>query len=156
MKTYEILKPLLMSYAKEGVPFLSFDQFNNIVQLYRDEFYACQHIEGFIWDIGKRYNFWTVDTVSRYHRHVFFAQIVKPIRISFEIPSASKNSIIPLSISMFDDDGPYFTQEQNLAVELNRFVEYEDPKFEANPWKIYPWRKIDTVCAHVLENCKVA
>jgi hypothetical protein len=155
MIVYEIPKPLLMVYAKEDKPFLSFDQFDNLVQLYRDEYFACQYIDGFIWDIGVRYNFWTRDTSNRYYRHIFFKDIPKPIRISFEIPHITKNATIPLIISIFDDDGVYFTQTQHVLVELNRFHEFQDDKYRDDPWKICSWRKVDTVRDCVFEHCRI-
>ena len=39
MITYEIPTPMFRMFAKDGVPFMNFAQFNNLVQLYRDEYW---------------------------------------------------------------------------------------------------------------------
>lgn len=143
MVVYNIPRTILMSYSKEGRPFMSFDQFNNLVRLYRDEFYAAQYLEGFIYDIGVRYNFWTVDTANRYTRHLFFDRIRGQISISFEIPDVRKFATIPLAVKIFDEEGVFFTQEQRVTVELIA---------DGNP-TICSWRKLDTVREFVLREC---
>lgn len=135
MKTYEIHKPFLMQLAVDGVPFVSFDQFNNLVKLYRDDFYASQYVEGFTYDIGVEYNVWTVDCHNRYYRHLWFAQITKPIWISFDVPNLNRNATIPLLIKIFDEDGLYFQQEQNICMERR----------VGDRFSVCSWRKIEAV-----------
>lgn len=146
MVVYHIPKSFLLAYAKPDRPFLSFDQFNNLVRLYRDEFYATQYVEGFIYDIGVRYNVWTVDTVNRYHRHLFFDRIRGRISISFEIPNAHANATIPLEIAIFDEGGLYFTQRQRVTIE----------HFVGGKPVLCSWRKIDTVRDFVLRETGAA
>ena len=144
MAVYEIPKPVLESFGKPGKPFLSFDQFNNVVQRYRDEYYAAQNIDGFIQDIGVAYNLWTVDLQATYHRNLFFDLVPKSVRISIEIPEVQKHSSFPLSIVIFDDAGAYFTQTQNIAVERNiggKFV-------------LSAWRRVEPIRDFVLRETR--
>jgi hypothetical protein len=131
-------------FAKDGVPFMNFAQFNNLVQLYRDEYWASQYVEDFINDIGVRYNVWTRSTVNTYYRHIFFDEIKKPISISFRIPHLSRNATIPLHVSLFDEDGVFFTQEQLLAIE----------RINGTKRNMCGWRKIDTVRDFLLSQCE--
>ncbi|MCB1327941.1 MAG: hypothetical protein KDK28_00045 [Maritimibacter sp.] len=146
MVVYDISKSFLLAYAQPDRPFLSFDQFNNLVRLYRDEFYATQYVEGFIYDIGVRYNVWTVDTVNRYHRHLFFDRIRGRTSISFEIPHARANATIPLEIAIFDEGGLYFTQRQRVTIE----------HLVGGKPVLCGWRKIDTVRDFVLRETGAA
>lgn len=144
MKTYQIPKTMFRMFASEGVPFMNFAQFNNLVQMYRDEFWASQHVEGFIYDIGVRYNVWTRSTNNTYYRHVFFDEIKTPISISFRIPHLTRNATVPLHIALYDEDGVYFTQEQLLAIE----------RIEGSKKSICGWRKIDTVRDFLIAECE--
>lgn len=144
MITYEIPTPMFRMFAKDGVPFMNFAQFNNLVQLYRDEYWASQYVEDFINDIGVRYNVWTRSTVNTYYRHIFFDEIKKPISISFRIPHLSRNATIPLHVSLFDEDGVFFTQEQLLAIE----------RINGTKRNMCGWRKIDTIRDFLLTQCE--
>lgn len=146
MIIYKIPQTIFRMFANDGVPFMNFAQFNNLVQMYRDEYWASQHVEGFAWDIGVRYNVWTRSTVNTYYRHVFFDQIKAPISISFKIPHLTRHSTVPLHIALFDEDGVYFTQEQTLALE----------RIEDGKGRICSWRKIDAVRDFVLSECDAA
>lgn len=146
MIIYQIPPTMFRIFAKDGVPFMNFAQFNNLVQMYRDEFWASQHVEGFMWDIGVKYNVWTYSTVNHYYRHVFFDQIKQPISISFKIPHLSQQATIPLHVSLYDDDGEYFTQEQTLAIE----------RLTNGQGRMCGWRKIDPVREFVLSECEPA
>lgn len=143
MITYEIHRGFLLKLADPGIPFLSFDKFFNIAKTYRDEFFACQHIEGFLWEVGVKYNVWTYDLHAKYHRHVFFDEIKKPIKISFDIPHLTKDTRVPLNITIFDDEGVIFTMNQVLVFDVLKNGE----------WKISPWRKIEPIKNCVLSLC---
>lgn len=125
---------------------MNFAQFNALVQMYRDDYWASQYVEGFISDIGIRYNVWTRSTVNTYYRHIFFDQIKKPILISFRIPHLSRHATIPLHVALFDDDGVYFTQEQLLAIE----------RIKDGKGQMCGWRKIDTVRDFLLSQVEAA
>lgn len=135
MKQYEIHRPFLMQLAKNDVPFVTFDQFNNLVKLYRDEFYATQHVDGFINDIGVAYNVWTVECTNHYRRHLWLDRITQPIWITFDVPELQRHATIPLHIKIFDDDGVYFEQRQRISLERR----IEDRFF------LCSWRKIEPV-----------
>ena len=139
MITYEIHKPFIMQLETNDVPFVSFDQYSNLVKLYRDDFYAAQHVDSFICDIGVEYNVWTVECHNRYYRHLWFDQIERPISISFEVVDLRKSATIPLKIKIFDADGIYFEQDQSICIERrvgDRFL-------------ISSWRKVEPVRAFV-------
>ena len=146
MITYEIPTPMFRLFAKDGVPFMNFAQFNNLVQMYRDEFWASQYVENFAEDIGSRYNVWTRSTSNTYHRHIFFDQIKSPISISFDVLPLKQRATIPLHITLFDEEGIYFTQEQVLVIE----------KISDGKGQICGWRKIDTVRDFLLSQTKCA
>ncbi|WP_428336302.1 hypothetical protein [Paenirhodobacter sp.] len=135
MITYEIHRPFLMQRAKEGVPFLSFDQFHNLVKLYRDDFYAAQNVAGFAQDIGQNYNVWTVDCQSRYHRHLWFSEVRAPVWISFEVAEPSKPARLPLQVRIFDAGGLYFEQLQHICFERR----------VGQRFQVCSWRKIEPV-----------
>jgi len=147
MAVYQIPKPILCSFGQVGKPFLSFDQFNNVVQKYRDEHYAAQNIENFADNIGVAYNLWTIDAQSRYFRNLFFAAVWKPISISFCIPHIDHAASFPLAITIFDEDGVYFTQEQRIAVERRT----------GDGFTLTSWRRIPAIRDFVLsehEKCR--
>lgn len=143
MITYQIPTAMFRMFSKDGVPFMNFAQFNNLVQMYRDEFWASQHVEGFLWDIGVKYNVWTRTTVNQYYRHVFFDEIKQPISISFKIPHLAQHATIPLSVTLYDEGGVYFTQDQTLAIE----------RIKGGKGRICGWRKIETIRNFVLNEC---
>lgn len=143
MKTYQIPKAMFRQFANLGIPYMNFAQFNNLVQMYRDEYWASQYVEGFMWDVGVKYNVWTRRTVNTYHRHIFFDEIHLPIWIAFEIPNLNKRATIPLYVTLFDDEGLYFTQEQLLVVE----------RIEGATKAIRGWRQIETIRDFLLSEC---
>ena len=139
MIVYEIHMPFLRLFAKEGVPFMTFDQYGNLVKLYRDDFYATQHVDMFAVDVGVKYLVWTYDAHAHYYRNVFFDQIDKPMYISFEIPDAESNAVIPLHVKVYDDDGVIFAQEQKLMVS----------RFANGAFHKTGWRKVPEIRAFV-------
>lgn len=141
MLKYTIPHPFLRSFKKEGVPFMTFDAFNNVAQEFRDNYWASQHVEGFLWDMGVRYNVWTVQTINQYHRHLMFHEQSEPLTISFAIPDELKASCIPLDIILYDSNGAYFTQRQFLAIE----------RITPSGSSICAWKRIDTIRDFVLQ-----
>lgn len=117
--SYKITPSVLKTFADPSKPFLSFDQFVNIAQWYRDDYYARDHVPGFDADIGTAYLVWTRHTSSSYFRHIFPDQLTKDLTISFEIPHLEHASWFPLVIKVFDEDGLYFLHEQQLVIERN-------------------------------------
>jgi len=133
-----------MKLADPDVPFLSFDKFFNVAKIYRDEFFACEHIEGFLWDVGVLYNVWTYDLNAKYHRHVFFDTLKKAVKISFDIPHLASDTRVPLNVTVFDEDGVIFTMNQVLVFDTSK-----DGK-----WKITSWRKIAPIKECLLTLCR--
>jgi hypothetical protein len=129
---YQITRSFFEQFEKEGRPFLSFDQYDNLVRKYRDEHYAVECIESFSEDVGRRYNLWTVETQNRYFQNLFFNQIKAPLIIEFSIPNAQRKASFPLSISVYKDGDLVFTQKQIIAVQ----------KIVGNKAKTVGWRKI--------------
>ena len=140
MAEFKISKPALLAFGQAGKPFLSFDQFNNVVQVYRDEFYAAQRVPGFLTDVGTKYNLWTVNSENRYLRNLFFDEVDGGVSISIEIPNIEKKSSFPFIIKIFDDNGTYFEQAQNIAVEANR----------GDGFKVTSWTKVPAIREFVL------
>lgn len=140
MVSFKIPNELLEQFKTADVPYMSFDQFNNLVKIYRDEHYAAKHIENFVADIGRQYNLWTVDTYNRYSRNLFFDQITKPLYISLLIPHCDKAKYFPLLISIYDEDDEYFSQEQNVAVQ----------RIIGSKVRPTSWRKIEALSDFVL------
>ena len=140
MAEFKISKPALLAFGQIGKPFLSFDQYNNVVQVYRDEFYAAQRIPNFLTDVGHKYNLWTVNSVNRYMRNLFFDDVDGYVSISIEIPNIDKKSSFPFIIKIFDNNGVYFEQNQNIAVEVNR----------GEGFKITSWTKVPPIREFVL------
>jgi len=116
-KEYTLTPADLKTFSTSGMPFLTFDEFLNIVKWYRDGFYAGMNVTNFITDIGKKYNVWTRHTVSTYHRHIIFSELVDSVTLSFEIPHLEKFASFPLKIKISDGDGIYFYHEQELAID---------------------------------------
>lgn len=143
MIIYEVPLAILLKFADRDIPYLSFDKFHNVAKLYRDEYFACQYIDGFMWDVGVKYNVWTRDLYAKYHRHVFFDAVKTVIKISFEIPHLTKNATVPLNISIFDEDGVYFTMNQDLAFDVKK----------GDKWKVTSWRKIEPIRDGVMQLC---
>ncbi|MDJ0630503.1 MAG: hypothetical protein QNJ44_19760 [Rhodobacter sp.] len=117
--TYELLPGVLKTFADPGIPFLTFAHFVDIVQWYRDVYFAPEHVPGFEQDIGKKYQVWTRSATSLYERHLFPGELGGPVTISFEIPSLPSAAWFPLFVSMYDDQGLYFRHEQKLVIERN-------------------------------------
>lgn len=125
MKTYTLSPGVLKTFASPGRPFLSFDQFVNVVQWYRDVYYAADNVNNFSEDIGRTYSVWTRSAVSNYIRHIFPDELTHDISISFEIPDLKFASWFPILVRMYDQDGLFFWHEQKAVVERNiggRFV----------------------------------
>lgn len=141
--TYKLSPGMLKTFADPGKPFLTFDQFVTIVQWFRDDYFAPDHVSGFSEDIGRAYQVWTRSAVSSYHRHIFPDELVGDITISFEIPSLDSAAWFPLVVRMYDDQGLYFLHEQKLVIERNlgdRFV-------------LSSWRKVPEVRDYLLSQC---
>ena len=139
MITYEVYKRFILQQKRDDAPFLTFDGYPCLIKIYRDEFFAPQYIEGFLWDIGVKYNVWTVETYSNYYRHLWFDQIKSPVYIDIDIPHMNKHATLPLHFKIYDEDGVYFEQLQHICMERrigDRFV-------------MCSWRKIDAVRAFV-------
>ncbi|WP_223640638.1 hypothetical protein [Rhodobacter sp. TJ_12] len=126
MIAYRISPDKLRTFGTEGKPFLSFDQFLNLVQHFRDDHYAAQHIQGFVEEVGRFYSIWTVTQESRYFRHIWFDQIDSDLSIEFQILPLTQSSNFLLDIALRGADGAlYFTNRQKLAVDRlvgDRFV----------------------------------
>lgn len=141
MAVYNIAKPRLLTYGQLGVPYLSFDRFNNIVQVYRDEYYAAQRIDDFLLDMGVTYMMWTASLENRYLRNLIFDEIDGYISISIEIPNIDKKSTFPFEIKIFDEKGVFFIQHQEIAVQTR----------SGNGFKLTGWRKVPSIREFVLE-----
>lgn len=124
-KSYQMTPQVLKTFADPSKPFLSFDQFVNIAQWYRDEYYARDNVAGFDQDIGTAYLVWTRHTSSTYFRHIFPDLLENEVTISFEVPHLNHASWFPLVIKMYDPEGMIFAHEQQLVLErkvAERFV----------------------------------
>lgn len=140
MITYQISPGEVKTFASPAKPFLAFNEFVNIAQWYRDVYFAPEHVSGFERDIGQLYNVWTRRSVSAYHRHIFPEELTDALTISFEIPHLERNATFPIRITLFDDFGVYFEQDQEVVLERNiggRFV-------------LSGWRKVRPVADFLL------
>jgi len=117
MQTYEITPGQMRTFGVPAHDFLTFDQYVNVVQWYRDLYYATDSIPGFARDIGVRYRIWTRRTSCTYHRHIFFDQTRRPVTIGFSIPHLQHRATFPIRAVLFDADGLYYEHEQEIAVE---------------------------------------
>lgn len=133
MTEFVIPKPKLLSYGQLGIPFLSYDKFNNLVRDVRDELWASQKIKNFASDFGRSYNLWTVDCENFYRRNLFFEQVQSHVMVSIEIPHIDKKSSFPIRAVIYDENGTYFEQCQNIAVETKR-----GDKFRPTAWVRVP------------------
>lgn len=145
MATFHIAKPRLLTFGQPGVPYLSFDRFNNIVQVYRDEYLAAQRIEDFLSDMGVTYMMWTASLTNYYRRNLIFDEVNGYISISIEIPNIDKKSTFPFEIKIFDERGVFFIQHQEIAVQTH----------SGNGLKLTGWRKVPAIRDFVLEEAGV-
>lgn len=132
-KVYELNHADLYTFALSGMPFLTFDEFLNIVKWYRDGYYAGSNVKGFSNDVGRKYSVWTRHTVSNYYRHVVLEEIIGDLYLSFEIPDLNRRGSFPLLVKLYDEGGDYFVHQQELAVE--RFV---NDRFVLSSWAKVP------------------
>lgn len=133
MIVYTLTKNDLKTFAISGHPFLSFDEFVNIVKWYRDYFYAAQNVRDFAATAGVEFNVWTRAIQCKYSRHVYLDQIKGDVNLSFEVPHLDRHSKFPLTVTMYDKDGVYFECELELALE--RCV---DGRFVLSSWSRVP------------------
>lgn len=117
MISYTLSPSVLKTFGTPEKPFLSFDQFINIVQWYRDVFYAVDNVKGFEKDIGTRYAIWTRRATSRYYNHIFFDQLTEDVTITFSIPRLDRNATFPIAVKIHDRKRVYFEHEQEIALE---------------------------------------
>lgn len=141
MAVYHIDQQELAQFCLPGYAFVSFDQFGNIVQRYRDGRYAAENIEHFARDIGQAYNLWTVTANSRYRRNLFIAEVPDGVYISLNVPAIETNAVFPLRISIFDEVGEYFSQYQDIAVEKR----FEGREGQADHFRLVAWRKVESI-----------
>ena len=140
MINYQITPAVIKTFASPDKPFVSFNEFVNIAQWYRDVHYAPDNVVGFEQDIGQAYNVWTRQSVSTYHRHIFPDELSEDVTISFEIPHLERNASFPIKITLFDELGVYFEHQQDVALERlvgGRFV-------------LTSWRKIPQISKFLL------
>ncbi|WP_306046595.1 hypothetical protein [Nioella sp. MMSF_3534] len=133
MIQYQISPGEIKTFASPFQPFLTFNEFVNIVQWYRDSSFAPDNVPGFEKDVGQAYNVWTRRAVSTYHRHIFPDELSEDVTIAFEIPHLERNASFPIRVTIFDTLGVYFEHEQEVVVE--RLV---DGRFLLTGWRKVP------------------
>lgn len=139
---YELTPDNLKTFASPGIPFLTFAHFVDIVQWYRDVYFAPDHVPGFKEDIGKAYQVWTRSTVSTYERHIFPRELSMPVTVQFSLPKPTSAAWFTLVVKMFDGHGLYFQHEQKLVIERNI----------GNRMVLSSWKKIDGLRSFVLRH----
>lgn len=133
MISYQISPGSLKTFSVPGKPFLSFDQFLNVVQWYRDYHYAAENVEHFTSLAGKEYSVWTVRQNSSYHRHVWLDQLSTDLTLSFEVLPLERSATFSLQVELSGAKGElYFSHFQELAVE----------RLGANGFILTSWRRI--------------
>ncbi len=134
MISYNLSPGDLKTFSVPGKPFLSFDQFLNIVQWYRDYHYAAENISNYAEHAGKNFTVWTVRQHSTYLQHVWLDQLKSDLILTFEIPHLERNATFPLRVRLIGKDGElFFTNIQELAVE--RLI---DDRFVLTSWRRIP------------------
>jgi len=146
MKTYQISPGSLKTFSVPGKPFLSFDQFLNVVQWYRDYHYAAENVERFSTLAGKEYSVWTVRQNSSYFRHVWLEQLSSDLKLSFEVLPLVRNATFSLQIELSGPNGElYFSHFQELAVE----------RLGKNGFVLTSWRRVPEIRDFLLSEAPV-
>ncbi len=140
MYNYQLNSGVIKTFASPDKPFVSFNEFVNIAQWYRDVHFAPDNVVDFEKDIGKAYNVWTRKSVCTYHRHIFPDELSEDVTVSFEIPHLDRNASFPIKITMFDSLGVYFEHQQEVALER-----YVNGRFV-----LTGWRKVPTISKFLL------
>lgn len=136
MKTYRISPGSLKTFSVPGKPFLSFDQFLNVVQWYRDYHYAAENVDRFSELAGKEFSVWTVRQNSCYFRHVWLDQMSTDLTLTFEVLPLDRNATFSLKIELSGENGElYFQHLQELAVE----------RLGQNGFVLTSWRRIPEI-----------
>jgi hypothetical protein len=136
MASYKIPPATLMSFSDPGKPFLSFDQFLNVVQWFRDNIYALEHIQNYTSLAGKEFTMWTVRQESSYHQHIWFDQLDEDLELSFEVLPLDRNSSFSLKVELRLSNGDLcFRHTQELAVE----------KMGKNGFRMTSWKKVPEI-----------
>lgn len=134
MITYQMSPGDLKTFSVPGKPFLSFDQYLNVVQWYRDYHYAADNVADYAALVGKSISVWTVRQNANYHKHIWLDELKDELTISFEIPYLNRNATFPLLVKFLTVGGELvFSHFQELAVERS-----VGDKFVLTSWRRIP------------------